>query len=144
MGFRNADEYMKVTITKVVPISEKHDAIRSIVSRDLSWLVVKECAMMQCVTTLRVKRREIFHGAEGLISASIWSRGHGHGHGHGYIMGMIVKAAKGTGNDINIMRNKTGTIIEYEQGESLSIITSYWYWNKLQEDQKDLTGYEAA
>lgn len=36
MGFRNADEYMKVAITKVVPNNEKHDAIRSIVSRDLS------------------------------------------------------------------------------------------------------------
>lgn len=35
MGFLKADEYMKVTITKDVP-NEKHDAMRSVVSRDLS------------------------------------------------------------------------------------------------------------
>lgn len=41
MGFRKVEDDTKVTKMKTVPTSEKQDATRSTVSRDLSWLGVR-------------------------------------------------------------------------------------------------------
>ena len=41
MGFRKLEDDTKVTKMKTVPTREKHDATRSTVSRDLSWLGVR-------------------------------------------------------------------------------------------------------
>lgn len=42
MGFRKLGEDTKVTKMKIVPMSEKQDATRSVVSRALDWPAVKE------------------------------------------------------------------------------------------------------
>ena len=42
MGLRKFGEDTKVMKMKMVPTSEKHDAIRSVVSSELNWLFVKD------------------------------------------------------------------------------------------------------
>lgn len=50
MGFLKAGEKVKVNMIKIVPVTEKQDATRSVVSRARSWAAVNSGAMARSVS----------------------------------------------------------------------------------------------
>ena len=50
MGFLKAGEKVKVNMIKIVPVTEKQDATRSVVSRARSWAAVNSGAMAGSVS----------------------------------------------------------------------------------------------
>lgn len=53
MGFLKAGEKVKVNMIKIVPVTEKQDATRSVVSRARSWGAVNSGAMARSVSVAK-------------------------------------------------------------------------------------------